>query len=112
VYNAQSRLIIGEFQQQAGEIGTQVDAFYTFQKETALGGKYGTKLDFNFAYWSGLDTTFDVPNNSYSSEFIGSGDRYFREISLEIKKRWTENFSGIYLFSDVIIDKGITDGSP
>ncbi len=112
VYNPQSRLIIQEFQQQAGEMGAQIDVFYTFEKETVLGGKYGTKVDFNFSYWSGLEDTYDVVNNGYASEFIGSeGDRYFREITTEIRKRWTENLSGIYTFSDVIIDKGITDGS-
>lgn len=112
VYNPQTRLLIQDFQQQAGEMGAQVDLFYTFQRGTLLGGKYGTKLDFNFSYWGGLEATFDVPTNSYSSEFVGKSDRYFREWTLELRKRWTENLSGIYTFTDVIIDKGITDGSP
>ncbi len=113
VYNPQARLIIQEFQQQAGEMGVQVDAFYTIEKETALGGKYGTKLDFNFSYWAGIDAVYDVENNGYKSKFVGKdGDRYFREITTEIRKRWTENLSGIYTYSNVIIDKGITDGSP
>ncbi len=112
VYNPQARLILQDFQKQAGEMGTQVDAFYTFEKETFFGGKYGTKLDFNFSYWSGLDAVYDVENNGYKSEFLGKGDRYFREVTLEIRKRLSEKLSGIYTYSNVIIDKGITDGSP
>lgn len=112
VYNPQARLIIQEFQQQAGEMGTQIDAFYTFERETTLGGKYGTKISLNFSYWSGLDAVYDPENNGYKSEFIGNGDRYFREGTLEIRKRWTEKLSGIYTYTNVNIDKGITDGSP
>lgn len=111
VYNPQSRLLIQDFQQQAGEMGAQVDIFYTIPKETFLGGKYGTKLDFNFSYWGGLDAEYDVPTNSYSSEFVGKSDRYFREWTLEIRKRWSSKLSAIYTFTDVIVDKGITDGS-
>tara|TARA_R110002072_G_scaffold110599_3_gene238431 strand:- start:450 stop:2102 length:1653 start_codon:yes stop_codon:yes gene_type:complete len=113
VYNPQARLLITETQTQAGEMGAQIDGFYTFEKDTPLGGKYGTKISMNFAYWAGLDAEFDVENNGYKSEFIGmDGDRYFREFSTEIRKRWTENLSGIYTYNNVIIDKGITDGSP
>jgi hypothetical protein len=113
VYNPQSRLVLQDFQQQAGEMGTQIDAFYTFDRETPLGGKYGTKVSMNFSYWSGLDAVYDVENNGYKSEFIGfDGDRYFREFTTEIRKRWNENLSGIYSYTNVIIDKGITDGSP
>lgn len=112
VYNTQPRLVLQPIQQQAGEMGAQVDAFYTIKRGSFLGGKYGTKIDFNFSYWGGLDAEYDVANNAYKSEFIGKSARYFREVSVEIRKRWTENLSGIYLFSDLIIDKGITDGSP
>lgn len=113
VYNPQARLLILDTQTQAGEMGAQVDGFYTFEKDTPLGGKYGTKINVNFAYWAGLDAVFDVENNGYKSEFIGmDGDRYFREFSTEIRKRWNENISGIYTYTNVIIDKGITDGSP
>jgi hypothetical protein len=113
VYNPQARLLILDTQTQAGEMGAQIDGFYTFEKDTPLGGKYGTKISMNFAYWAGLDAEFDVENNGYKSKFIGmDGDRYFREFSTEIRKRWTDKLSGIYTYTNVIIDKGITDGSP
>ncbi|MAN26087.1 MULTISPECIES: DUF6029 family protein [Mesonia] len=112
VYNPQPRLLMLDTQQ-AGEMGGQLDIYYTIKKETALGGKYGTKLSANFAYWGGLDAEFDVDTDSYSSKFIGSGGpRYFREATLEIKKRWNKELSGIYYYTNTRIDKGITDGSP
>ncbi|MGO3707885.1 MAG: DUF6029 family protein [Mesonia hippocampi] len=111
VYNPQSRLIILDFQQQAGEMGSQVDFYYTFPRGKFLGGKYGTKLSANFSYWGGLDATFEPSTDSYSSEFLGAGNRYFRELTVEVKKKWTKNFSGIYYYTNTIIDKGIVDAS-
>lgn len=113
VYNPQARLLIQDFQQQAGEMGGQIDAFYTFDKGTKLGGKYGTKVNLNYSYWSGIDAVYDVENNGYKSKFIGTkGDKYFTDFTLEIRKRWNEKLSGIYTYTYVNIDKGITDGSP
>ena len=37
VYQPQSRLIISDFSGQAGEIGSQLDIFYTIKKGTVLG---------------------------------------------------------------------------
>ncbi|MCW9037336.1 DUF6029 family protein [Altibacter sp.] len=112
VYNAQPRLIIETFDQRAGEVGMQTDLFYTLEKGTALGGKYGTKIAANFAYWAGLDAEFNIPNRWYEAKFIGSGPRLFRDFSIEIKKRWTTSFSSVVTFQDVIVDKGVTLGGP
>ncbi|HET8803882.1 MAG TPA: DUF6029 family protein, partial [Aequorivita sp.] len=52
VYNAQPRLLFNEIEKRAGEVGTQVDVYYSFDKETTL-GKFGTKIAGNFSYWAG-----------------------------------------------------------
>ncbi len=111
VYNAQPRLLFNEIEKRAGEVGTQVDVYYSFDKETTL-GKLGTKIAGNFSYWAGLETTFNIEDQTYDSEFIGAGDRYFRDLNIEIKNRWSSRWSTIATFQDVIIDKGITQGGP
>lgn len=107
VYNAQPRLIINEANQQSGEVGTQLDIFYSIPKKSLLGGKYGTKVAFNFSYWNGLDSEYDVNNKWYEAKFIGKGPRLYRDWSAEIKKRWSKRFNSVFTFQDVIIDKGV-----
>lgn len=110
VYNAQPRLIDDGLEQRVGEVGGQVDVYYTFPKESAL-GKYRTKVAANFSYWGGLETTF-YDDNSYDVEFIGKGNNYFRDINFEIKNRWSSKFSSVFTFQNILADKGIVLGGP
>jgi hypothetical protein len=112
VYNAQPRLIIESFDQRSGEVGMQTDLFYTFKKGTSLGGKYGTKLAANFSYWAGLDAEYNIENRWYEAKFIGSGSKLFRDINIEMKKRWSKKWRSVFTFQDIIVDKGIVQGGP
>ncbi len=111
VYNAQPRLLFGDAETRAGEVGGQVDVYYSFDKKSTL-GKYGTKLAGNFSYWAGLEATFNAEEQTYDPKFIGKGDRYFRDLNIEIKNRWSSKWSTIATFQDVIIDKGVAEGGP
>lgn len=112
VYNAQPRLVIETYDQRSGEVGTQVDLYYKFKKGTALGGKYGTKVAFNYSYWAGLDAEYNIENRWYEAKFIGNGDRLFRDVSIEVKKRWDKKWSSVATFQNVIVDEGIVHGGP
>ena len=81
-----------------GEIGGQVDLFYTLKKKTFLGGKYGTKIALNMSYWAGLSGDFDYENFDYSADTFGIGEKYFSEISLEIRKKWSRSWSSIFYY--------------
>jgi hypothetical protein len=110
VYNAQPRLITDPLDQRAGEVGFQSDLYLSFPKESAL-GKLRTKVAANFSYWGGLEATF-YEDQSYDVEFIGSGDRYFRDFNAEIKNRWNKNFNTVLTYQNVIADKGVVLGGP
>ena len=112
VYNAQPRLVIESFDQHSGEVGTQLDVFYSLPKGSALGGKYGMKIAGNFSYWAGLDAEYNIPNKWYEAKFVGKGPRLFRDFNIEFKKRITSRFSTVLTFQDIIIDKGVTLGGP
>jgi hypothetical protein len=112
VYNPQPRLVIESFGQQSGEVGTQFDVFYSLKKGTTLGGKYGTKIAFNFSYWNGLDAEYNLEKRWYKAKFVGNGPRLFKDFSIEIKKRLTKEFSTVLTFQDVVIDKGVSLGGP
>ncbi len=109
VYNAQPRLLFSENEKRAGEVGTQVDVYYSFDKESAL-GKVGTKLAGNFSYWAGLESTFNAEDLTYDTKFIGVGQRYFRDLNIEIKNRWSSKWSTVASYQDVIIDKAVSKG--
>jgi len=110
VYNPQPGLVIENAERRSGEVGAQIDAFYTIKKGTALGGKYGTKIGANFSYWGGLDAEYNVENRFYEAKFIGTGSRFYRDINFEIKKRWSKKFSSVLTYQHVNIDKAITLG--
>ncbi len=94
VYAPQAALIIGE--EKAGEIGGQIDIYYTAEKGTTIGGKYGTKFEFNYANWSGLDAEFNQNTNTYQADLLSRGDKYFEEFSLGVKKRFNKKLSAIF----------------
>lgn len=112
VYNPQPRLIIESFDQRAGEVGTQFDLFYSFRKGSLLGGKYGTKLATNFSYWGGLDAEYNIENRWYKAKFIGQGRQLFRDINFEVKKKISKDWSTVFTYQNVLIDKGIVEGGP
>lgn len=112
VYNAQPRLIIESYDQRAGEVGAQIDLFYSFKKGTALGGKYGTKLAANFSYWGGLDADYNIENRWYKAKFIGNGHQLYRDFNFEVKKRWSKKWSSVLTYQNIIIDKGVVEGGP
>lgn len=112
LYQAQPFLYIQNFAGQAGEIGGQFDLFYKINKGTPLGGKYGTKVSANFSYWSLLDATFDQNNSTYDAEFLKFGSRLNRDFNIEVRKKMSKNWSGIFTYINTIIDKGVTLGGP
>ena len=63
-----------------------------------MGGKYGTKIAFNYSYWAGLKGDFDLANFDYRTDFLGFGEKYFSDLSLEIRKKWSRNWSSIFYY--------------
>ena len=105
VYQAQPRLTFNPLAK-AGEIGGQVDVFYKIKKDTPLGGKYGTKLAFNYSNWFGLKGDFDLGERSFeSSGLLGFGEKYYREMSLEIRKKISSNWSSIFTVVNTYYNK-------
>lgn len=111
VYQAQPALTYNPIPK-AGEMGGQIDVYYTIAKETALGGKYGTKLAFNFSSWSGLKGDFDIATRSFESDgFFSFGENYYRDFSLEINKKLSESWSSIFTIVSTYYNKRYIEDS-
>ncbi|MFB0903396.1 MAG: DUF6029 family protein [Nonlabens sp.] len=91
VYAPQALLSIAD--EKAGEIGGQIDVVYTADKGSLLGGKNGITFSLNYANWGGIDAVYDQTTNQYEGSFFSRSDRYFEEISLEVYKKLTDDFS-------------------
>jgi len=99
VYQPQaSVLFLTESLIKAGEIGGQLDVFYKFKKNSAIGGKYGTSIALNTSYWAGLKGEYVFPNPDagleadYSTELFGFGTKYFSDTNIEIRKKWSSKW--------------------
>ena len=96
----------------AGETGGQIDVFYEFAKETALGGKYGTKLSFNTASWFNLPGQYRATPANYETKFFGVGTKYYSDYNIEIKKKLSEQLHTGFTYINQYYNKPwVEDGS-
>jgi|694.fasta_scaffold03495_12 hypothetical protein len=82
----------------SGETGGQIDIFYDFAKNTTIGGKYGTKIALNFASWYTIPGSYRNTPLDYKTKFFGIGENLYRDLNIEVKKRFTKDFRASILF--------------
>ena len=76
-----------------GEWAMQGEFGYTFKRNTALGGKYGTTLKLNMSYIRAIDRepVTDgklMGTDGYTSSFFKFGDEtYYQDINLQLEKK-------------------------
>lgn len=75
--------------QQNGEIGGQIDAFYTFRRGTAIGGKRGLKIHANYARYYSINGTMSKPGTNF----------YYRDFSFDIDKSWNSKLRTVLFVS-------------
>lgn len=75
--------------QQNGEIGGQIDAFYTFRRGTAIGGKRGLKIHANIARYYSINGTMSKPGTNF----------YYRDFSFDIDKSWNSKLRTVLFVS-------------
>ncbi|MBR7012307.1 MAG: hypothetical protein IKI10_05385 [Muribaculaceae bacterium] len=102
-----------------GEWALQGEFGYTFKKETPLGGKYGTKLKLNVSHVRGLD--YDGLKNpvaegmlrgsdGYKSSFFKMGETYYQDIDVQLEKRFTRDFSLIFMYMNERYNMTVIEG--
>ena len=102
-----------------GEWAFQAEFGYSFKKGTTLGGKYGTKVKFNLSHVRGLD--YDgvknpvadgrvIGSNGYKSSFFKMGETYYQDIDVQIEKRFTRDFSLIFMYMNERYNMTVIEG--
>ncbi|MEZ4786853.1 MAG: DUF6029 family protein [Flavobacterium haoranii] len=111
VYQAQSRVSYLDVEKmKAGETGGQIDVFYNFKKGTKLGGKYGTKVAFNYSAWYNLPGEYRYFPEEYKTDVFGVGDKYFTDINFEVKKRMASSWYSNLYYVNQYYDKSLLEG--
>lgn len=94
-----------------GEVAFQGDLFYKFKKGTALGGKYGTDIRFNYAQIFSLKK--DYPDGKvqpgtygYTTSFFRIGDEtYYRDVNIEMSHRLTRDFKLTLMYMNLAYNR-------
>ena len=98
-----------------GEIGVQLDLFLNIKKGTFLGGKYGTKLNFNMSRMNGM-------SGNYGSSFLNDQVNYtpmilcfaqelfFQDINLEVNKKINKKTRSTFVLANQIYNKDFLEG--
>ncbi|MBT3612466.1 MAG: hypothetical protein HN522_05955 [Flavobacteriales bacterium] len=113
--------------QSEGEFGTQVDVFYKIKKGSVLGGKYGTKISFNFSNIRSLEKGVKYDTNKNEIEEISSsfkndytdftpkffsknGELFFNDINLEIYKKINKKMKATGILARQSYNKDVLEG--
>ena len=109
--------------QPLGEMGMQFQVNYTIPKNTALGGKYGTKLAFNFSQVNDIKrdsikvdgvNTLNMPGtDGYTSPFFAVGDRmFYRDLNFEIEKKINKDWHLTLMYINLYYDMETIENHP
>ena len=109
--------------QPLGEIGIQFQVNYTIPKKTLLGGKYGTKLAFNFSQVNdikrdsinvdGVNMINQPGTKGYTSSFFAIGDRmFYRDFNFEIEKKISAKWNLTLMYINLYYDMETIEGHP
>lgn len=98
VYQAQPNIRFEPDGNKAGEIGGQIDVFYHLKKGSTLGGKNGLNIAFNSSLWHGLKGRYDADQRKYEADFLGFGEKFYNDYSIEIRKNVTKKWTSIFTY--------------
>lgn len=87
-----------------GEVGGQLDAIYTLDKNTTL--------SLNFAALNALNKKTIEGEEGYTSSFFEIGkEKYYRDLNIEFEKKWSKKFKTNIVFVYLNYNKGQILGS-
>lgn len=104
-----------------GEYGFQAEVFYTFKKETPLGGKYGTTVSLNYSKAQALQKSAPADTDAidvagtygYRAKWFEAGSEvYFEDVNVEIAKKFSSKFHAALTYLYMTYNKDVIQGTP
>lgn len=93
-----------------GEWAFQGEVSYKVPRGSKLGGKYGMGVVVNFSEVHGLVNTVNEAGSGYTNSFFELGDLYFRDINVEVNKKFTKKFKMIAKYLNLVYNKDVVQG--
>ncbi len=99
-----------------GEVAFMGEIFYTIKRGSALGGKYGTKIEANYSIAYSPDTTrlndMDSQRHGYTTNFFSIGeDQYFQDFNISVSRKLNRNIKIKYMYLNLVYDNDIIQGA-
>ncbi|NLF42996.1 MAG: hypothetical protein GX587_09900 [Bacteroidales bacterium] len=104
-----------------GEVGLLAELTYKFKKGSFLGGKYGTTLTLNYSRANELNKTKlndtiaigEAGTDGYSAKLFDFGkELYFQDFNIEITKRFSKQFKGVFSYVYIDYNEAVIEGHP
>jgi len=93
-----------------GEWAVQGEVSYQIKRGSKLGGKYGTYINVNYSHAFGLDTVVNAAKSGLDASFFGHGSLYFRDINVEISRKFTKEFKAAVKYFNITYNKDVVQG--
>lgn len=101
-----------------GEMALQTEVFYTFPKNTLLGGAYGTQLTANYSVVNSIskkaaDTSVIGLSGTlgYKSDFFTPGrEKYFEDLNFEVIKKINKDLKLSAILAYVVYNQAVIEG--
>ncbi|MFT5902388.1 MAG: hypothetical protein ACI9LA_001602, partial [Bacteroidia bacterium] len=93
-----------------GEWSFQGEISYKIPRKSKIGGKYGIGLVFNYAEVHGLVNTVNEEGSGYDNNFFESGELYFRDINIEVSKKFSKKTKATVKYLNLAYNKDVVQG--
>lgn len=100
-----------------GEWAFQGEFGYSFKRNTALGGKYGTKMKLNVSHIRALDKkpveSFNgsyMGTDGYTTKFFNMGEVYYQDINVQMEKKLSKSFKLNLMYMNQRYNKTVIEG--
>jgi hypothetical protein len=99
-----------------GEVAFMGEIFYSLKRGSKLGGRYGTKIEVNYAVAYSPDTTLlndmDGQRLGYKTSLFAMGDnQYFQDFNLSISRKINKIFKLKYMYLNLVYNNDIIQGA-
>jgi len=102
--------------QYRGELSYQADLIYKFDRNTFLGGKYGTTVQVNYSFASNVDTSsvndLEASRQGYEANMFSSGEKFWHDFNLEISKKISKKTKAKLTYQNLFYNKEVLEGKP
>ena len=84
----------------SGEWAYQAELGYNFKRKTAIGGKYGMNVKFNYSYVRSIQKAW----------FKWGTDTYYQDLNVQLTRRFTRGFKLNFMYMNQRYNKSVIEG--